>query len=163
LARALIVGCGCRGRALGSSLAAEGWSLRGTSRDPARIAEIEAAGFEAAVADPDRPGTLLELVGDVTLVHWLLGSAEGDPEQVEAIHDQRLRALLERLVDTPVRGFVYEGAGSLRPELLDRGAAIVTEAAQTWRVPVEVVEVDPADHPAWREAMIAASRRLVTY
>jgi hypothetical protein len=161
LARALIVGCGCRGAALGGRLAADGWSLRGTSRDPARTAEIEAAGIEPAVADPDRPGTLLELVGDVTLVHWLLGSAAGEPGQVEAIHGPRLQALLERLVDTPVRGFVYEGAGSVEAEMLERGAAIVTDAANTWRIPVEVVATDPADRGAWLEAMLAASRRLV--
>ena len=35
MARALIVGCGCRGRELGSALAAAGWQVRGTTRDPA--------------------------------------------------------------------------------------------------------------------------------
>ena len=161
MARALIVGCGCRGAALGARLAAEGWSLRGTARDAARAAEIEATGIEPAVADPDRPGTLLELVGDVTLVHWLLGSAEGKSGQVDAVHGPRLQALLERLVDTPVRGFVYEGAGSVGAEVLERGAAIVTGAANTWRIPVEIVKTDPADRGAWLEAMVAASRRLV--
>jgi uncharacterized protein YbjT (DUF2867 family) len=161
LARALIVGCGCRGRALGADLAGEGWSLRGTTREPRNAAEIEAAGIEPAVADPDRPGTLLELVGEVTLVHWLLGSAEGESGKVEAIHGPRLQALLERLVDTPVRGFVYEGAGSVEAEVLERGAEIVSDAANTWRIPVEVVAADPADRGAWLEAMLAASRRLV--
>ena len=161
MARALIVGCGCRGAALGARLAADGWSLRGTSRDPARSPEIEAAGIEPAVADPDRPGTLLDLVGDVTLVHWLLGSADGEPDLVDAIHGPRLQALLERLVDTPVRGFVYEAAGSAGAERLERGAAIVTAAAETWRIPAEVVATDPFDHGAWLEAMVAASRRLV--
>ena len=135
--------------------------MRGTTRHPARAAEIEAAGIEPAIADPDRPGTLLELVGDVTLVHWLLGSAEGESGKVDAVHGPRLQALLERLVDTPVRGFVYEGAGSVGTEVLARGAAIVSAAATTWRIPVEIVETDPTDHRAGLEAMLAASRRLV--
>jgi uncharacterized protein YbjT (DUF2867 family) len=162
LARALIVGCGCRGRALGGRLVGDGWSLRGTTRDPLRAAEIEAAGIEAAVADPERPGTLLDLVGDVTVVHWLLGSARGEPELIAAIHGQRLKALLERLVDTPVRGFAYEAAGSVSPEHLEGGAGILRAAAQTWRIPVEVVKDDPTDHAAWLEAMVAATQRLVT-
>jgi uncharacterized protein YbjT (DUF2867 family) len=162
LARALIVGCGCRGRALGGRLAAEGWSLRGTTRDPEHFADIEAAGIEPAVADPDRPGTLLDLVGDVTVVHWLLGTARAEPEVIVAIHGVRLQALLERLVDTPVRGFVYEAAGDVQRQQLERGAGLVRSAAETWRIPVEVVEADPTDFDPWLEAMTAATQRLVT-
>ena len=106
MARALIVGCGCRGRALGERLAESGWAVRGTTRSEGSLEAIEAAGIEAAVADPERPGTVLDLVGDVTVVHWLLASAGGEPETVEAIHGPRLERLLEKIVDTPVRGFV---------------------------------------------------------
>jgi glycine/D-amino acid oxidase-like deaminating enzyme len=157
----LIVGCGCRGRALAARLAKDGWSLRGTTRDPARVAEIEAAGIEAAVADPDSSGTLLDLVGDVTVMHWLLGSARAEPEVITAIHGSRLERLLEKLVDSPVRGFVYEAAGDVQRVHLERGAEIVGSAAETWRIPVEVVETDPADRDAWLEAMSAATQRLV--
>jgi uncharacterized protein YbjT (DUF2867 family) len=157
MARALIVGCGCRGRALGKRLVAEGWAVRGTSRSEPGLAEIEAAGIEPALADPDRPETLLELVGDVAVVHWLLGSAEGDPELLEAIHGSRLERVLERLVDTPVRGFVYEAAGSVPAHLLEGGAASVESAAATWRIPVAIVGSDPADSPAWVEAMLTAT------
>jgi hypothetical protein len=121
LARALIVACGCRGRALGGRLARKGWSLRGSTRDPAHLPEIEAAGIEAAVADPDRPGTLLDLVGDVTVVHWLLGSAEGEAEELAEIHGPRLERLIERLVDSPLRGFVYEAAGTVPGRFLQQG------------------------------------------
>ena len=51
--------------------------MRGTSRREEGLAAIEAAGIEPALADPDRPGTVLELVGDVAVVVWLLGSAAG--------------------------------------------------------------------------------------
>jgi uncharacterized protein YbjT (DUF2867 family) len=139
VARALIVGCGCRGRALGERLLEQGWEVRGTTRSEEAFATIEAAGIEAALADPDRPATLLELVGDVTVVYWLLGSAAGDPESVEAIHGPRLERFLERLVETPVRRFVYEAAGSVDADVLGKGASLVRGAAETWRIPVEVL------------------------
>lgn len=161
MARSLIVGCGCRGRALGNRLAGEGWSLRGTTRDPRRSADIEAAGIEPAIADPDRPGMLLDLVGDVTVVHWLLGSAHAEPALIAAIHGPRLERLLERLVETPVRGFVYEAAGDVQSQHLQRGAEIVRAAADTWRIPVEVVEADPVPVDRWLAAMVGATRRLV--
>ena len=162
MARALIVGCGCRGRALATRLAADGWAVRGTSRDRGRADAVEAAGIEAAVADPERPGTVLDLIADVAVVHWLLGSLGCDPDVEEAIHGPRLERLLEKLVDSPVRGFVYEGAGRVAPENLERGAGLVRAAAETWRIPVEIVAVDPGDHEAWLGAMIAASQRLIT-
>jgi uncharacterized protein YbjT (DUF2867 family) len=139
MARALIVGCGCRGRALGKGLREEGWAVRGTSRREEALAEIEAAGIEPALADPARPGTLLDLVGDVAVVHWLLGSAGGDRASVEAVHGPSLERFLERLVETPVRRFVYEASGSVDATILERGAAAVEAASQRWRIPVEVV------------------------
>jgi uncharacterized protein YbjT (DUF2867 family) len=143
MARALIVGCGCRGRALGRQLVEAGWQVRGTSRREQGLAAIEAAGIEPALADPDRPDTVLDLVADVTRVFWLLGSAQGDEELLEAIHGSRLERLLERLVDTPVRGFVYEATGSVDGALLEQGAAAVRAAGKRWRIPIAVVEDDP--------------------
>jgi nucleoside-diphosphate-sugar epimerase len=140
LARALIVGCGCRGRELGRRLLDEGWAVRGTSRRAEGLEAIEAAGIEAALADPERPATVLDLVADVAAVYWLLGSATGAPEDVAAIHGPRLERLLERLVETPVRRFVYEASGSVDPAILEAGAAIVRAASERWRIPVEVVE-----------------------
>jgi uncharacterized protein YbjT (DUF2867 family) len=140
LARALIVGCGCRGRALGSTLLEQDWTVRGTSRREEGVAEIEAAGIEAALADPSQPGTLLELVGDVTVVYWLLGSATGAAENIEAIHGSRLERFLERLVETPVRRFVYEAAGTVDAEILVKGASLVRAASETWRIPVDLLD-----------------------
>jgi uncharacterized protein YbjT (DUF2867 family) len=162
MARALIVGCGCRGRLLGERLLAEGWAVRGTSRREPGLEPIEAAGIEPALADPGRPGTLLELVGDVAVVHWLLGSAEGDEEALAAIHGERLERLLERLVDTPVRGFVYEAAGRAPDSVLERGRAAVAAAAEWWRIPVAMPTADPDDPPAWAEEMLGATLRLTS-
>ncbi len=149
MARALIVGCGCRGRELGQALLAEGWAVRGTSRHAEGLAAIEAAGIEAALADPERPGTILELVADITVVVWMLGSAEGSREELAAIHGPRLDRLIERLVETPVRGFVYEGRGSVDPVLLARGREALEAASERWHFPLSTILVDPYDSITW--------------
>lgn len=161
MARALIVGCGCCGRSLGGRLLADGWAVRGTSRSDEGLAAIGADGIEPALADPERPGTLLDLVGDVAVVVLPLGSAAGDPELVAAIHGPRLESLVERLVDTPVRGVVYETAGGADPALLERGAEVLRRAARTWRIPVELVAAPREDPAAWVEAMAAAAGRAI--
>lgn len=131
MARALIVGCGCRGRELGEKLLADGWAVRGTSRRAEGLAAIEDAGIEPALADPGRPGTILELVNDVTVLVLLLGSASGSEEELAAIHGPRLERLMEHLVETPVRGVLYEGT--------EEGAGEVEAAGRTWRIPVGIL------------------------
>jgi uncharacterized protein YbjT (DUF2867 family) len=148
LARALIIGCGCRGRQLGSQLVGLGWQVRGTSRTREGLDAVEAAGLEPAEADPERPGGILDLCGDVAVVVWLLGSAAGEAVAVSAIHGPRLERLLEKLVDTPVRGFAYEAVGSVSPELLAGGRRIVERAGETWRIPVAFLTSE-RDQPSW--------------
>jgi uncharacterized protein YbjT (DUF2867 family) len=158
LARALIVGCGCRGRELAGELAELGWQVRGTSRRPEELEAIEAAGVEPAAADPDRPGTVLELCGDVAVVVWLLGSANG--EATAEIHGTRLESLVEKLVDSPVRGFAYEAAGTVAAETLAEGARIVERAGETWRIPVTLL-MDQRDAPGWATHTAAEIERLL--
>jgi uncharacterized protein YbjT (DUF2867 family) len=148
LARALIVGCGCRGRELGAELGGLGWQVRGTSRRPGGLEAIGEAGIEAAPADADRPGSVLELCGDVAVVIWLLGSATGNPEATAAIHGSRLESLLEKLVDSPVRAFAYEAAGSVPEATLAEGARIVKRAEERWRIPVTLL-TDDRSEPGW--------------
>ncbi len=131
MARVLIVGCGCRGRELGRALVDRGHAVRGTTRDPAHRDAIAAAGAEPVLADPDRVGTLVGALAGVTIVCRLLGGVE-DPD----LHGPRLQALLEKLVDTPVRGYVHEAAG-------EADAALVREAARTWAIPVRIVSPEP--------------------
>ena len=145
MARVLIVGCGCRGSALGAELARAGHAVRGTSRSAPPNAPVE-----GVVADPDRLATLTPHLDGVTVVCWLLGSAGNT-----ALHGPRLETILEWIVDTPVRGFVYEAAGPLPPEVYDEGARIAQRAAATWHMPVQVVRADPAAHEEWLAAMAA--------
>jgi nucleoside-diphosphate-sugar epimerase len=161
VARVLIVGCGCRGQALARDLRAAGHAVRGTTRDPARTAAIAAAGAEPYIGDPDRVATLMDALTGVTVLCWLMGTATGDPERVAALHDGRLRMLWEKLVDTPVRGVVHEAAGPLPPEVLARGRTIAEVAHATWRIPLVVLDADPARHDAWRAAAGAAVAGLL--
>lgn len=140
MARAMIVGCGCRGRELGERLLADGWAVRGTSRREDGLTAIEAAGIEPALADPDRPGSILELVNDVAILVLLLGGARGSDEELAAIHGPRLERLMEHLVETPVRGVLYEGT--------EAGGEVVRAAGRTWRIPTRVISPStsrPAD------------------
>jgi len=157
VARALIVGCGCRGRQLGERLLAEGWAVRGTSRREEGLAAIEAAGIEPALADPDRPGTILDLVADVAVLVLLLGNAEGSAEELAAIHGPRLERLLEHLVETPVRGVLYEGT--------EEGADVVGKASRTWQIPAAIApnpsqgpDTDPSDGLAEKVKALLAGR-----
>lgn len=160
MARALIVGCGCRGRELAVELAGLGLRVRGTSRRPAGREAIDAAGFESALADPNWPGTVLELCGDVAAVVWLLGNAAGEPETISAIHGPRLESLLEKLVDSPVRGFVYEAAGEVDGRDLQIGRQIVERVGERWRIPVAVLTEDRRE-PEWAARSAAAVTGLL--
>ena len=149
MARVLIVPCGCRGRALASALVADGHAVRGTTRGGGEEA-IRAAGAEPYVGDPDRIGTLMDALSGVTIVCWLMGTIP-----VPELHEGRLRMLWEKLVDTPVRGVVYEGA-------LPQGEQVARTAAQTWQIPLEILDADPLDHAAWQAAAHGAVDRLLS-
>jgi len=140
VARVLIVPCGCRGRALAADLAAAGHAVRGTTRSQANAAAIRESGAEPYVGDPDRIGTLMDALSGVTIVCWLLGTVP-----VPDLHEGRLRMLWEKLVDTPVRGVVYEGA-------LPQGEQVARSASQIWQIPLAILDADPRDHDAWLRA-----------
>src|ERR687898_1758324 len=131
MARVVIIGGGCRGQALARELRAAGHAVRGTTRDPARFAAIGAAGAEPYLGDPDRIATLMEAVTGVSIVCWLMGTAAHAPE----LHDGRLRMLWEKLVDTPVRGVVYEAAGPLDPAHYAHGGGVAAAAHTALRSP----------------------------
>ena len=154
MARALIVGCGCLGTELGLRLAEAGWAVRGTSRTDAGAQRIDRAGIEGVVADPDRVGTVLEQVGDVTVVAWALGAAAG--ASARDVNGPRLERMLERVVDTPVRGFVLDA-----PPGQSEAKDLVAAASETWRIPARAVEVPRADGDEWVEAMRDAVSELV--
>jgi uncharacterized protein YbjT (DUF2867 family) len=159
--RCLIVGCGCRGRALAAVLIGERHAVRGTSRDPSRVPALEAAGIEAFTADPDRVGTVVPALQQVSVACLLLGSAAGDQEQIAALHGPRLEMLLEKMIDTTVRGVVYEAAGTVAPDVLERGREVVSVMCRRSRIPYALIDVEPAEHRAWLRAAEAAVARVI--
>jgi len=161
VARCLIVGCGCRGQMLARALVDRGHAVRGTSRDPRRGAEIEAAGSEAVIADPDRVATLVGALEHVTVVCILLGSATGSAEQLDALHGARLEMLLTKLVDTTVHGVVYEAGGSVDRGLLRAGSERVSAFGTRSHASCAFIEVDPAARPAWLKAAVDAVERVL--
>jgi putative NADH-flavin reductase len=163
MARVLIVGCGCRGQQLAQVLRAQGHAVRGTTRDPANVAAIEAAGAQAWVGDPDRIATISYALDGVTILCWLMGSAAGTDEQLASLHGSRLKMLLERTIDTTVRGLVYEAAGSVDAGLLAQGAETVRTACTYSEIPYALLRADPADPAAWLDAALASVDELLAF
>ena len=146
---------------MAQDLRRDGHAVRGTTRDAARAAALRDAGIEPWVGDPDRIGTLTGSLESVTVVCWLLGGAAGDRDVLAALHGPRLRAFCQRVVDTTVRGVLYEAAGSVPGDILAGGAEIVRAARSTWEIPVGVLDADPADDREWRRAADREIRRLL--
>jgi hypothetical protein len=65
--------------------------------------------------------------------------------------------MLERTVDTTVRGVVYEAAGPLPPQLYASGIHEIHRANERNEVPFALLEADPAEEDAW----LAAARESV--
>ena len=113
VARILIVGGGCRGRLLAQELVGEGHAVRVTTRRERARGLIEGAGAECWIGAPQHMGTFRTALEGVSLACWLLASASGKGEDLRALHGSLLERFVNQLIDTTVRGFVYEGAAAL--------------------------------------------------
>ena len=95
--------------------------------------------------DPARLVTLTPRLEGVSVLCWLFG--ESGPA---ALHGETLEALVEYLVDTPVRGLVYERSGA-HPG----GEQILERARETFRVRAAVIS--PGDDLADAVADVLAA------
>jgi hypothetical protein len=151
VARILIVGGGCRGRRLASEMIEEGHAVRVTTRAEAGRAAIEVSGAECWIGTPERLGTLRGALENVTIVCWLLGAVRGSEEEVHALHGSRLEFFLSQVIDTTVRGFVYEASGpALAPEVLAGGERIVRALGERNAIPVAFLRAGLEDPGAWQ-------------
>lgn len=142
--------------ALAARLRRSGHLVRGTTRDPVRARALERAGVEPFVGDPDRVGTLLAALDRTSVACVLLGSAVGDRNHLAAIHGDRLETLLRKLLDTTVRGVVYEASGTVPPAVLARGSELVRGACERSRVAYALLGADPGERDGWVTAAAAA-------
>jgi nucleoside-diphosphate-sugar epimerase len=161
VARCLIIGCGCRGLSLTRELRSGGHAVRGTTRTAARVDEIAAAGAEPFIGDPDRIATLAPALAHVGVACVLFGSATGTREQLAALHGTRLEMLLERMLDTTVRGVVYECAGSVGEDLLSSGAERIRRGCERSLIPYVLLDADPLVLDAWVAAAVAGVERIL--
>src|SRR3954465_10540305 len=145
--RALMVGGGCRGLRLARELVAAGHAVRAVTRGETRRLEIEAAGCECWIGDPDRIGSLRYALDNVTVLLWLVGAAAGP--NVGALPAPRARMMLEKTTDPTVRAVLYEAAGTVAPATLEAGAAELALAQALNGIPGAVLEADPGDVEAW--------------
>lgn len=134
MARFLVLGGGsCRALTLARSLTAEGHAVRAVTRSEDRRAAIEETGAECWIGSPDVVGTLRYALDNVTLLCHFLGHVD-EPD----LHGSRLEMLLERTIDTTVRGVVYETGPGL--ELFERmtsfneiPARVIPSGAEDWQ------------------------------
>ena len=142
--RAFVVGGGDRALVLTRDLVAEGHAVRLVAEDEAFAEAAREAGAEPWDGTPDRIGSLRYGLDNVTVVLWLLGDRlEGE------LHGSRLEMLLERLIDTTVRGFVYEDGP---------GAALVRDKCSFNEIPFAVVANDTAAARAAVDEVLEADR-----
>jgi hypothetical protein len=141
--RVLLVGGGTAGLALTRTLTADGHAVRFVTRHEGFRDSIEAAGGECYIGDPDRVGSLRYGLDNVTVLLWLMGRApDGD------LHGSRLTMMMERTIDTTVRGVVYEGTTN--------GAAEVARMAQYNEIPHAILDARRGDERAWVSAVVDA-------
>lgn len=160
MARVLIVAGGCRGRRLAQELVGEGHAVRITTRDERGRAAIEAAGAECWVGTPDRLATLRGALENVTILCWMLATATGSAEELDALHGSRLEFFMTQAIDTTVRGVVYETGGGVA--LLAGGEEIVRALAERNSIPVAFLTADPRDRDAWLAEALAAVASLLS-
>jgi uncharacterized protein YbjT (DUF2867 family) len=141
---------------LSRELEAQGHAVRATTRDPAHVAQIEATGAEAVIADPDRVATLVGALEHVTVACVLLGSATGSDERLAALHGTRLEMLLTKMVDTTVRGIVYEARGTVGASVLSGGAERVRAFGERSLAGWVLLDADPGVPESWLEAAVEA-------
>ena len=145
-----------RGLALTRSLVADNHAVRAVTRTEEHRAILEEAGAEVWIGTPDRIGSLRYGLENVTILGWCLGNAAGPPELVEPLHGSRLHMMLEKTIDTTVRGVLYEQAGSVDPATLATGAGIVRTMQEQNEIPYAILDTDPADAQAWAAAARAS-------
>jgi hypothetical protein len=105
--------------------------------------------------------TLAGAFDHVSAVCLLLGSATGSWGQIAALHGPRLEMMLARMVDSTVRGVVYESAGTVDANVLRAGAEIVRSASRRSRIDHVLLDGDPSWAASWPVHSAVAVERIL--
>jgi hypothetical protein len=156
MARVLLTGTPERLAPVAERLMADGHAVRCAVPGGTAVA----AGAESVDASPTLPGGIVAQLDGVTVAAWLLGDeAWSEPD----LHGEKLATMLHRVVDTGVRGFIYEfpsgydGAG----ERSDSGQVQLRHAHETWRIPVAMVYAGVGDDSQGAEQLAAEVSQAV--
>ena len=173
------MGGGCRGRELAKELREQGHALRISTRSEQGRAAIEATGAECWVGTPERLATLRGVLDGVAIACWMLARAEGPERDLLELHNERLQFFLTQLIDTTVRGFVYErgdgrqlaherGEGDRRRDERATPAAVLAAGEQSARrlternkIPLALLCADASERSAWLAAAHDSIARLL--
>ncbi|MFY9263877.1 MAG: hypothetical protein WAO61_00390 [Solirubrobacterales bacterium] len=128
MARVLIVDRSGRAGAVTQALAARDFAVRTVDDDPLL------------------PGHVVDALDAVTVVCWLMGAGAG--RSLEA-NGEQLQTVLLKIVDTGVRGVVFERPGDAPNEHVEH-------ARDTWHIPIAEVDADPAGGEDWLAAICSA-------
>jgi hypothetical protein len=144
-------------------MAGQGYAVRITTRSEDARAAIEATGAECWVGTPDRLATLRGALESVTILCWLLGTAVGSPEELQALHTSRLEFFLTQAIDTTVRGLLYEARGTGQSsELAREGELLARALVERNEIPAAFLAADPGDAAGWLvEARAAVASLLI--
>ena len=111
--RVLIVGCGYVGVPLGAELARLGHEVYGLRRSHAGGAELSAAGIQPLTGDVTKPQDLAGLPGPFDWVVNTVSSTKGGADEYREVYLHGTRNLIEWLVPTPLKKFVYTSSTSV--------------------------------------------------
>lgn len=154
MARVLLTGTANRLAPVAERLLADGHVVRCAVPGGAPVCD----GAETIDATPDLPGGIVMALQGVAVVAWLLGD---EPWSDPYLHGEKLETMLFRVVDTGVRGFIYERPAGYdaAPERASAAEAQVNNAQATWHIPCAVVHAGEGD--ALAESVSAAVAELL--
>lgn len=162
MARVLIVEGGERGLRLARVLVEEGHAVRVVTDDDSRSANIEAVGAERFPGTPGRLATMRGALEHVAVACWLLADLDdGDADLVRALHGPRLEQFISSAIDSTLRGFVYDAAGSVSAEVLTEGERIVSETAARNLIPIAILRAGMGNDEAWLAQAYAGVRWIL--
>lgn len=107
---AVILGCGYTGKALACQLRAQGYEVRGSTRNRANARALEALGIAPVLLDTARPETLAGFADGAALVFDMIPPRNTRGAQGEEFYEDDTHALIRACAGAQIEKFVYLGS-----------------------------------------------------